>query len=76
MSKKIAIGSDHAGYHLKVKLIDYLKNKGYGVIDKGCFSEERADYPDFGHAVAEAIINKELIRRFFSLYTCVKVKSY
>lgn len=59
MSIKVAIGSDHAGFELKEQLIAYLKVKNYSVIDKGCYSAERADYPDYGHAVAMAILNKE-----------------
>lgn len=55
MSKKIPIGADHAGFDLKEKLKNYLKEKGFEPVDKGTFSSERADYPDFGHAVAEAI---------------------
>ncbi|MDX2172482.1 MAG: ribose 5-phosphate isomerase B [Bacteroidota bacterium] len=57
---KIAIGSDHAGFELKMQLLDYLKNKQIEVIDKGCFSSERADYPDYGHAVANSVINNEV----------------
>lgn len=56
---KIAIGSDHAGFELKEILIQYLKTKTEEVNDKGCYSAERADYPDFGHAVALAVLNKE-----------------
>jgi ribose 5-phosphate isomerase B len=57
--KKIAIGSDHAGYGLKKSLVKYLESIGYDVIDYGTHSEERADYPDFAHPVAEAIEKKE-----------------
>jgi ribose 5-phosphate isomerase B len=57
---KIAIGSDHAGFELKEELISYLKLKNVDVFDKGCFSLERADYPDFGHAVANSVLNKEV----------------
>lgn len=56
---KIAIGSDHAGFELKEILIQYLKTKPAEVNDKGCYSAERADYPDFGHAVAVAVLNNE-----------------
>jgi ribose 5-phosphate isomerase B len=56
---KIAIGSDHAGFELKEVLIQYLKTKSVDINDKGCYSLERADYPDFGHAVAMAVLNKE-----------------
>lgn len=57
---KIAIGSDHAGFELKETLIGYLKTKSIEVSDKGCYSLERADYPDYGHAVATAVLNKEV----------------
>lgn len=59
MSIKIAIGSDHAGFELKEQLITYLKSGNYPVNDKGCYSLERADYPDYGHAVAMAVLDKE-----------------
>ncbi len=59
MSISISIGSDHAGFELKKQIIDYLKNKSFIIIDKGCFSEERADYPDFAHHTAESVITKE-----------------
>ncbi len=35
MSSKIFIGSDHAGFELKAKLISFLKEMGYEVIDCG-----------------------------------------
>jgi ribose 5-phosphate isomerase B len=56
---KIAIGSDHAGFEMKEVIIKYLSNNKIDIIDKGTYSEERADYPDFGHAVAKAIEEKE-----------------
>lgn len=57
---KIAIGSDHAGFELKQVLIEYLKSKQVETTDKGCYSLDRADYADYGHAVASAVINKEV----------------
>lgn len=59
MSIKIAIGSDHAGFELKRQLINYIQSTHATLIDKGCYSAERADYPDYGHAVATAVINDE-----------------
>jgi ribose 5-phosphate isomerase B len=56
---KIAIGSDHAGFQLKEKLKPYLLFKGYEIKDYGCYSEERADYPDFAHSVSIAVSAKE-----------------
>lgn len=57
--KKIAIGSDHAGYDLKKVVIAYLKSKGIEVKDYGPYSDDRADYPDYAHPVANDIENKE-----------------
>jgi ribose 5-phosphate isomerase B len=56
---KIAIGSDHAGFNLKEKLRPHLEAKGHTVMDFGCYSEDRADYPDFGHLVAKSVSDKE-----------------
>jgi ribose 5-phosphate isomerase B len=55
MSRIIPIGSDHAGFEMKQKLVSYLQEQGHSVLDKGTYSEERADYPDYGHAVAEEV---------------------
>ena len=56
---KIAIGCDHAAFELKVRIIEYLEKNHAVVIDKGCYSSERVDYPDFGHAVAQSILITE-----------------
>ena len=55
----ISIGSDHAGFALKQEVIKHLQEKKHKALDKGCYSEERADYPDHGHAVANSVLNKE-----------------
>lgn len=55
--KKIAIGSDHAGYDLKETLKRYLNDKGYEVEDHGTKSNESTDYPEYAHAVANSISN-------------------
>ena len=53
---KIFCGSDHAGFELKNHLMDLLKNeRGLEVIDKGTYSKESCDYPDFAQAVGEAV---------------------
>ena len=57
---KIAIGCDHAAFTLKEELKAYLLSKQYEVKDFGTHSEERADYPDFAHPVANAVENKEV----------------
>lgn len=52
---RIAIGSDHAGYRLKEQLLEELRRQGRTVEDKGTFSEDSTDYPDFAHAVAREV---------------------
>lgn len=55
---KIFIGSDHAGFELKGKLVVFLKELGHEVEDKGAFEyNESDDYPDFVIPVAQAIAN-------------------
>lgn len=56
---KISIGSDHAGFELKEHLKDYLKSKGFQVIDVGTNSAESCDYPDFAKAVAKNVSRKK-----------------
>ncbi len=53
----IAIGSDHAGFTLKTKIINHLKSKGFTLDDKGCYSEESIDYADYAHPVASQVEN-------------------
>jgi ribose 5-phosphate isomerase B len=53
----IAIGSDHGGYQAKERLKKHLDELGYRHRDFGAFSEEAVDYPDFAHAVAQAVAN-------------------
>lgn len=53
---KIYIGTDHAGYVLKEKLVSSLKAQGYEVIDKGAYEyNEHDDYPDFVMPVGEEV---------------------
>ncbi|MGB0114432.1 MAG: ribose 5-phosphate isomerase B [Ilumatobacteraceae bacterium] len=43
--RRIAIGSDHAGYTLKQHLVTMLTGQGYEVDDQGTHSTESVDYP-------------------------------
>jgi ribose 5-phosphate isomerase B len=53
---KIFIGTDHAGYVLKEKLVSFLKGQGHEVVDKGAFEyNEHDDYPDFVIPAAEEV---------------------
>ena len=57
--KKIVIGSDHGGFVLKAKLIEHLSQKGFEVVDKGCYSEDSVDYPDVANDVAKSVGTNE-----------------
>ena len=54
--EKLAIVSDHAGFFLKEKILEYLIKEQYEVKDFGCFAAEPpVDYPDYGHPLARAV---------------------
>jgi ribose 5-phosphate isomerase B len=54
-TKTVAIACDHAGIDLKEVLAQDLGAMGCEVLDLGTHGPASVDYPDFGHAVAEAI---------------------
>ena len=53
--KKIALGSDHAGFSLKERIKSHLKSGGYDVMDFGTGSEAPVDYPDYIRPAAESV---------------------
>jgi ribose 5-phosphate isomerase B len=57
---KLAIGADHAGFDYKEQLKKYLLEKKFEIVDKGTYSTDSVDYPDFAHPVANAVANKEV----------------
>jgi ribose 5-phosphate isomerase B len=52
---RIAIGSDHAGYELKVHVVAMLRNDGHEVLDQGTHSTESVDYPPICAAVGRLV---------------------
>jgi ribose 5-phosphate isomerase B len=52
---RIAIGSDHAGFRLKEKLEQYVKELGHDIEDLGTHSQEPTDYPPICAEVARAV---------------------
>jgi ribose 5-phosphate isomerase B len=54
---KTAIGSDHAGFELKIQLAKFLAGLGDEVIDVGTYNQDPVDYPDFAEAVGKAILD-------------------
>lgn len=59
---KIAIACDHAGFELKEKIKNFLKELGYECKDFGTDSMESVDYPDYALKVAECVAKKECDR--------------
>ncbi|MFP4664739.1 MAG: ribose 5-phosphate isomerase B [Bacteroidales bacterium] len=51
----IAVAADHAGFQLKERIKQYLKDEGYEVKDFGTHSEESTDYPDYAHPLAQSV---------------------
>lgn len=72
----LVIANDHAGFDLKLKILDFLSQASYeiysnnpekrhlaggqkkqkSIMDLGCYSTERVDYPDYAKKVVEEII--------------------
>lgn len=59
---RVAIGSDHAGFHLKRAVEEQLKSAGHDVRDLGPGTPDRVDYPDYAHQVAKQVANGEVDR--------------
>src|SRR5207245_544546 len=59
---KLVIGSDHAGFQLKVAMGDLLRSLGHEVLDVGAFNENPSDYPDFAEAVGRAVLDRKAER--------------
>ena len=53
----IAVAADHAGFPLKERLAKELVAAGHQVLDLGTDSTDSVDYPDFGDAMARALID-------------------
>lgn len=57
---KVGIASDHGGVIMKQKLISYLCELGYEVINYGTDTEDAVDYPIYAFKVGEAIQREEI----------------
>ena len=55
LSNPIAIGSDHAGFELKMELVRWLNKNEYQLIDVGVYEDKSVDYPDYAHPVSTAV---------------------
>src|SRR3954469_846717 len=59
---RIAIGSDHAGFHLKEHVKDELSAAGHDVTDVGTASAESVDYPAFAARAARLVAGGDVER--------------
>ena len=56
LTKKIYLGTDHAGFEAKEKVKEYFKTKGINFEDLGAFEYDNYDdYPDWISKVAEKV---------------------
>ena len=53
---KIALATDHGGFHLKADVAAAIKAAGHDVVDCGTDSPDSTDYPDWARAGAEAVV--------------------
>lgn len=58
----LAVGSDHAGYSLKLVLLDRLREKGHTVIDHGSYDPGPVDFPDIARLVCASVLTGEAQR--------------
>jgi ribose 5-phosphate isomerase B len=72
---KIALASDHRGFRLKNILSDFLKTKGYTILDFGTFSQDPCDYPDYVYpaslAVKERRADRAIVICFTGIGSCI-----
>ena len=59
---KVAIGSDHGGFHYKEQIIEYLKSRDIPYIDLGTYTRESCDYPVIAKQVTAKIASGEANR--------------
>lgn len=55
-SETIAVAADHAGYPLKDRLAGELAAAGLDVLDLGTNNSDSVDYPKYGDAMAQALL--------------------
>ena len=56
---KIVFGCDHAGYPLREPVLKHLREKGYEVVDVGCYTPDPVDYPVIGEKAARKVASGE-----------------
>lgn len=57
---KIGIGNDHSALELKAEIIEFVEAMGHEIVDYGTKTTDSCDYPVYGEAVGNAVVNKEV----------------
>lgn len=52
---KIGIGNDHAAVEMKNEVAEFLKEKGYEVVNYGTDTSASCNYPEYGEKVAREV---------------------
>jgi RpiB/LacA/LacB family sugar-phosphate isomerase len=59
---RVVLGSDHAGFEMKQKIVARVQSLGHQVLDVGAHDSSPTDYPDYAEALGMAIINHQADR--------------
>ena len=59
---KVAIGSDHRGFHVKEIIKSIVTQLGHESVDMGTANDHPVDYPDIAYLGAMAVSKKEVDR--------------
>ena len=59
---RVVLGSDHAGFEMKLKMLDHVRALGHEAVDVGAHNDSPSDYPDYAEALALAILNNNAER--------------
>src|SRR6476469_8521156 len=51
----VAIGSDHAGFPMKGRVLEIVKSLGHEVVDHGSYDAAPVDFPDIARRVCDAV---------------------
>ena len=63
----IILACDHAGYELKEQIKAFFHSQNITTIDVGTYSTEKVDYPDFGRAGNQKVLEN---RNNIGIYIC------
>ena len=59
---KLVIGSDHAGFSLKCKVVDRIRAEGHEIADMGSYDPNPVDFPDIAQKVCAKVLSGEADR--------------